>query len=190
MLRINRLVIVVILAIGLMATAGFASATITFKVDKVQTNGIYHGVPKLISGEDSRYGYEYTLLPDGTYTVTGTVTNNGVNKTWVGVDVGFKYNTVGKAVWKDFYVPAASGGKPGTASFSFTWPANSSDEVLVWVTNWDEGPIFEPYDLSNVDYVDAPEYAHTVDLGPMSDMVTVYSNETFMFGNSTLYSFV
>lgn len=179
-----------IFAIGLVLMAGAASATVTFKVDQVQTNGVYHGIPKQVYGEYYHYMYEYTLVPDGTYTVTGSVSNTGSNKTWVGVDVGFVYNTIGQAVWKDFFVPAASGGKPGVARFSLTWKANSSGEIKVWVTNWDEGPIFKPYDLSGVAYVDAPEMSHTVDQGPMSNLVAVYANETFKFSNSSLYSFI
>jgi hypothetical protein len=49
---------------------------------------------------------------------------------------------------------------------------------------------FVPYDLSGVDYVDAPDLIqHTIDQGPMSNMVISLSNGKFDYGNSTLYSF-
>lgn len=183
--KMNKLLILSISILVLIALAGTASAAVTFKVDKIETIGVYHGIPTLISGDNHQYGYDYEFIPERCI-VYGSVTNDGADQVHVGVDIGF----IPDVYYKDFDVPAANGDNPGVATFAITMPKALGSDIKVWVSNWDEGPTFVPFDLSGVEYVETEEQSHTVDQGPMSDTVTIYTGAAFNFDNSTLYPFV
>ncbi len=183
--KMNKLLIISMSILVLAALAGTASAAVTFKVDKIETIGVYHGIPTLLSGDNYQYGYDYVLIPDYC-TVYGKVYNYGTSQANVGVDIGF----VPDVYYKDFSVPAATGTTPGVATFAITMPKANGNDIKVWVTDWINGPTFAPFNLSGVEYVESEEPNHTVDQGPMSDTVTIYTGSSFNFSNSTLYAFV
>ncbi len=171
MMNFNRLAIVAILAVALVAICSVANAapvssTATVTVDKVHINGHYVGVPTLLGNVPGYYGYTYTLVPDGTYTVFGHIKNDDPNNTtsaWVGA--GTKAH---EEVSQWFSIP-----KGGKVSFQFTCAAASKDDFTVGYDN----PGFHFYDLSGVDFVDTPDSTtHTVNQGPMSDAVAIYAN--------------
>jgi hypothetical protein len=178
------------MAIALIALAGTAYAIpspVTVKIDKVQVNGVYQGVPTPESGGNG-IGYEYVLTPDGTYTVFGTMTNRGNDPVKVRIGGGTTYAP------EDIQYIDVPGS--GTASFTLNfWAANNDDvHVGYWVVIGEEDEHDLDWimlDMSNTDFVNMPDNkVHTVDEGPMSDLFVVFANGAFDFGSSVLYSFV
>jgi hypothetical protein len=166
MVKINKFVMVAVLSLVLVAICGVASAA-TVKVDKVQVNGNYVGVPTLLDNVPGYYGYTYTLVPDGTYTVFGTITNDDkINDTFVWIGAGTKAFC---EVADSFIIPAG-----GKKTFEFTFGAANDSDVTVGYSNGYSPIIY--YDLSGIDFVDAPQSPHTVDQGPMSNAVAIYAN--------------
>ncbi len=182
MVKLNKFIILSISALAIIAFAGVASAS-GVNIDKIQANGNYVGNPVLLSGDSQFYGYNYTFVPDGTYTVFGTLTNDGYSAP-LSMDV-----TVDSLLANDYQdmtvtAPASWGITKGTSQFSITLRAASFDDVYVYVND-------DLVDTSGVDRVNsADNMAHTVDQGPMSNLVAILLNGTFNFGNSPLYSFL
>lgn len=108
MVKINILIMVSIALIALVAVSGMASAKLTLTVNSIQANGHYIGVPTIINGETYTYGYNYTFIPDGTYTVSGTLFNDADTVTHAGILI-LSGSNVGTS-WLSLYVPAAAGG--------------------------------------------------------------------------------
>lgn len=208
MVNVNRLIMAAVFAITLVAICNVASAASTVSVDKVQINGNYIGVPKVLNSEFPQVGYSYDFFPDGTYTIFGTITNGDAkNPTIVTAEFGdVEHNAAN--VSATYNVPA-----DGKVSFELTLAASSSDDLGLITT---ENAVASYKALNSDDFVNAPESQHTIDYGPMSNMVVIYtngkieSNSSLMFGlnqtssdlnayysngkfdfkNSPLYSFI
>lgn len=180
MINKNRLIIIAVLSIALVAACSVANAAITVRVDKVQVNGNYIGIPELLNSEYPQYGYSYEFTPDGTYTVFGTITNDDADndvEVWVGAGTKAMCE-----VSDTFTVPA-----DGKKSFTFTFAAASEDDVTVGYEVGEEKTHF--LDLSNVEFVDEEDTTtHTIDYGPMSDTVAIYSNGVLTYSGSPQYS--
>ena len=219
MVKMNRLLMVAIIAIALVALTGLASAKpvpvggplpgLTVTADTVQTNGRYIGTPVLLQDEIYHWGYNYTLVPDGSYTVFGTITNELNYSMVVHIVIGgksyFESDSVHDmgmppAISIDVNVPAA-GSKPATVGYSVTLPAgyvsSSNDISGEYFTNGNANLLSVtssgyryngPVDFSNVDYVDAPQQAHTLNYGPMSDMVVIFNNGVLKTNATVMYS--
>lgn len=217
MVLMNKLLMVMVFSVAVIALTGAASAAgiglptvtpmpgLTVTADTVQTNGHYIGVPKLISGETYTYGYNYTLVPDGTYTVTGTVKNNNdkdvivevilFNKTLLGEDSMAAASSI---PWAIFNVSAKS-----KASYSITldqhflpFQVNSSHDIgglyeSAYLADFDaeEPELYFGYvDFGNANYVDAPQSSHTWDEGPMSGMSVLLNNGALKSNATVIYS--
>jgi hypothetical protein len=187
MTKINKILILAVSAIVLVALAGVASAEVTFKVDQIQRNGHYIGTPTLLSGDFHKYGYTYTFVFDGKYTISGYATNTNATPVDVWVDANsYSYGGPGHYQYVPFTIPAA-GKNPGRADFSvtITSPDNNFDSwagqvgVAGHVVN----------DLSGIDIVDVEDTTqHTIDQGPMSDATAIFSNGKITYKGSPLYS--
>jgi hypothetical protein len=217
MVKMNRFLMVSIIAIVLIALAGSAYALpiigdnplpgLTVTANTVQTNGNYIGIQTLINSKTyDIYGYNYTFVPDGSYTVTGTITND------LNTSQDVEILLINKSAFSgEIFNPivsyvnvSAAGSNPGTASFSMTLPSgfvNSTSDIGGYYVVEIGGPgyiltvaIVRPIysgivDFSNANYINTPEWIHTVNEGPMSNMTLNYSNGAFNFGNSPLYAF-
>ncbi len=200
MVKINHLLIAAIIPIALIVLVGTASAKpipVTVTVDTIQTNGYYLGVPTLVSGETYQYGFVYTFVPDGSYTVLGTITNNDLDSAYdVTVDIS---NTGSHALMGESIVtvPAASTDSNGNfkhsnAMYSITVTANSVNDIFVGygsfsgnVELWEAAA-----DTSGTSYINEGDtITHTVNEGPMSDMNIIFANGKFDFKGSPLYTF-
>jgi hypothetical protein len=172
MVKTQKLLIVAILAIAFIAMAGMANARpadISVKLDKIQVNGAYIGLPTLLSSEAPIYGFQYTLVPDGTYTVFGTITNYENESIDVTVTGGMRPLSLGAwhgTTTQVVHVPAS-----GTAGFTLTFWAPSRDDIRVDCIGY--GRI----STAGVEFVDMPDNTeHTVNQGPMSDAVAIFTN--------------
>ncbi len=178
MVKANRLIIIAALSIALLAMAGVASAAITVTVNTVQSNGYYLGYPTLISSESSIFGYNYTFIPDGTYTVWGTVANDGAAPVSVWVGAGTKANSETSGMYD---VPAS-----GSSSFSYTFRAASESDVTVGYQYGIYGVMFVP--LDHADWVNAADaMTHTVDQGPMSNATAIFSNGHMTYDGAPIF---
>ncbi len=211
MVKINIFSIIAIMAIALVAMTGTAYATIpimatadglTVQVDTIQTNGVYHGTPIMNSILTGQTTYEYKLVTDGTYTVSGTVINDNQTLTY---DVKIKaspYKEEKQKMPAGIVISAKNPYRPqftqvtarnGTrAQFSITLAAPSDNDIFVYAHAFAiDSEMGYPVivDMGNVDHITAAETTHTVNQGPMSNGVALYVNGKFNFGNSTLYSF-
>ncbi len=185
MAKMNLIFVVAISIVALVALAGMASAY-SVNVDRLQRNGYYVGTPTLISGGTEQYGYTYTFTPDGTYTLFGTATNDGSTPLTVFVDLSDGMQSVDL---KELTVPAAVNNQSGTTTFTLT--AKTPWFFKYWTTPADQDDHITLDVLHHYDIVDQGDsVTHTVDQGPMSNLVAILLNGKFNFGNSTLYSFV
>ncbi len=179
MVKVNRLIIIAALSIVLLAMAGAASASVTFKVDQIQRNGYYTGVPTLLSGGSEQFGYTYTFVPDGSYTVFGTVTNDANADVHVGVGIQ-PLGDLDEYSWLSFYVPA--NGK-SSWTYKLTAPNTQFQSIVgVWlVSGW-------PLDFTGVDVVDGADTTiHTVDEGPMSNATAIFSNGHMTYDGAPIF---
>jgi hypothetical protein len=186
MTKINKILILAVSVIALVALAGVASAAVTYKVESITRNGYYIGVPTLIAGDFNQYGYTYTFVFDGTYTISGYATNDGPVPVDVWVDA-FSYSSSDWNIDK-FTVPAADSFKPGKASFSVKIRSPDSNFDSYAGLAGDPG---NKISYEGVDIVDAVDnQAHTVDQGPMSDATAIFVNGKVTYKGSPLYSVV
>lgn len=174
MVNLNKLLIVAMTAIALVAIAGMANAA-TVTADKVQINGAYISFPKTVISEFGIQGFEYTLVPDGTFTVIGTITNDDDTQASVRVSGGPSHLDDHVVT-----VPASS-----SSSFSVTFPAASHAEVCAFYWNV-EG--WTPIGLTGVEFVDMPDNTeHTVNQGPMSDAVAIFTNGVMYYSGKPAF---
>jgi hypothetical protein len=168
------------------AVAGVASAEVTYTIDNIQANGDYIGTPKINSTNYPQCDYEYIFYPDGTYTIFGTITNDGDTSSELYVDF------YSEAHWAEygwdrqiFNLPANS-----KIDYTMTAKAESVDDLAIWFFNNERSVDDNVVDLSGVDFSNVPDLKqHTIDQGPMSDLVVVLANGVFDFGSSITYSF-
>ena len=183
-----------IVSIVLSTVGGIAYAKVTVTVDHVQRNGNYIGVPTLIPGEYPRCGYNYSFVPDGTYTVFGSITSDDANNStpvWLlatkyRMNGGTKLITLIKSGWVT--VPAN-----GKSDFSLTWATkNESDNALCYnypALNTTHTVTVIPINLDPSIFVDQPDQiTHTLDQGPMSDGVAIFSNGKWNFTCLPIYT--
>jgi hypothetical protein len=163
----------------------------------------------LLSGDTKQYGYSYDFSPDGNFTVFGTITNAD-NASDYDVAVWFygsmadgtvflaSHTTVNVPAATDMFYAVGSDGKgrqygwtrPGTATFSLT-VQSFSDRLWVYWGRQNEDEKLRNIDISGIEIVDQDDLTgHTVDQGPMSDTVALYSNGKYNFGNWSLYGWV
>jgi hypothetical protein len=205
MVNFNRLAIMAVMAVSLVALCGAASADtapdITVSIDHVQINGHYDGSMTLLNNVPGYYGYEYDMfVPDGTYTVFGTITNNEdeAYDIWVG-DTANRYTLKKNSELDVQYTYAAAtpyitvnGGLVGSKkTHSFTIPADCDvvNEDDTTVHTWDQGP------MSNMAVIFSNGFTNSempiLFSANQSDINQVYpSSGHFNFGNSSLYSFL
>ena len=178
----RKILITVILTVALVAVAAAAASAltvpdkVTVKADYVITDGHYVGTTVLMPGEIYHYGYNYTeFVPDGAYSVTGTIKNDGDDPVSVYVVVG-QVGPVADGTYLvpahgqvgfNLYMPAPYMGKPQG------FPYDPTKIIGFWDTANDGGPI----DWSSRDYKNADDtMSHTIDEGPMSNAVAIYQN--------------
>jgi hypothetical protein len=167
---VKTVLILFILSVAVLVLSGSAAATIyvpsfpvTVTVNTVQTNGVYTGQPVLLNSWSQEYGYNYTLAPDGTYTLIGTITNTGTQSYYVNLR-----GQVGQLATTTINVPANS-----TVAFQFTVSAASASMAHV-VATIGESPIMVSY--SGAQYTSAPDTtSHTYNEGAMSDQVMLFN---------------
>lgn len=181
MVKINILLMVAIALIAFVAVAGVASAKVTVTVNTIQANGNYIGVQTQVPGELYHWGYNYTFVPDGTYTVTGTMSNDQNTPVVVDLEAGTEL----KQEYGEYFTVPAANDDHGVISFSFTIPAAGFDDVVVVWYSSAEGD--HDMDLSDVDKINAPEPTHTVNEGSMSDMVVIFNNGLLNSNTSIVY---
>jgi len=177
LVKINKLLTVAIIAVAFIAMAGAANAKFAadVKIDKVQVNGEYRGIPTLLSSEGPIYGFEYTLVPDGTYTVFGTITNLMDKPLTVTVGGGTDSRMTAS---KTIAVPAY-----GTASFTLTFWAGPREDIVIRTSEKKE------VDLRGVEFVNMPDNTvHTINMGPMSDAVAIFTNGVLNYNGQPAFS--
>jgi hypothetical protein len=183
MANMNRLAIMAVLGVSLIALCGVASAftvtlPVTVTVDTIQINGHYDGSMALLGNVPGYYGYTYNLfIPDGTYTVKGTVKNDDEDNAvdaWVGVVDKSGLLSLGMAkpvVDAEQTLHLKMGGE---GTFELSLAAESIDGITVY---YGVGNFYKEADTSGADIVNQEDLKkHTIDQGPMSNAVAIYSN--------------
>lgn len=182
------------LSLVLLMSSSTACARVTVTVDKVQRNGHYIGVPTLIPGEYPRYGYNYSFVSDGTYTVFGSIASDDANNSTPVWLLASKYMKKGHmemiTLVKSGWVTVPANGR---SDFSLTWATkNESDNALCYnypALNTTHTVKVIPIYLDPSIFVDGPDtMTHTVDLGPMSDAVAVYANGKLAYKGAPIYT--
>jgi hypothetical protein len=184
----NKIVILGILAIALIAFTAAASASsatigdVTLTLDSFTRNGNYMGLPVLEGGDMSRYGYEYTFVPDGTYTLTCHATNDGTAPTIAAVEFYSGNPAYNTWIW-GATVPA--GGRfdytmtmPNTGDMEFRCRLSVGGNTEYLFDYGDDLDITEPEDMTR----------HTIDQGSMSDGVAVYKDGKLAYTGLPQYS--
>ena len=190
MFKMNKILILGILVFALVTLSGAASADsvadghLIWTLDSVTSSGHYYGTPVLLSGDVAKYGYNYTFVPDGMYTVKYHVTNDAL----VPID-GYTYVfsplAAPNSIQQDFTIPAG-----GSANFSLTLPAPDSEHIACEVSNfYDEIGTYLFYYGDPLDIVNQGDSTeHTVDEGPMSNAIVTYLNGKPTYTGSPLYA--
>jgi hypothetical protein len=206
MVKLNILLIMAILPIALVVLSGAASASgtatvqsVTFTVDSIHANGHYIGVPALIPNTTEQYGYNYTFVFDGSYTIFGHATNSANTSIQASVDA-YEYNHSGGAPldweWDSFTIPAATN-SPGEVYFSVSVKSLDMDfDSIGYVGTVDHshpyaGPhafLFGVGDENSIITNEPDTTTHTVAEGPMSNMSIVYTSEEFNSNPGVQYS--
>lgn len=183
MVKVKIILILTIALVALTALSGMASA-FTVNVDHIQRNGYYTGTPVLLKDEIYHYGYNYTFNPDGTYTLFGTITNEDSTPVTVIVQLSDGGASTDLQLIE---VPAATGSKSGSVALELTtktpWffkyytsAADQNDHITLNV-------------LHAYDVTDEPDTTiHTLNQGPMSDAVAIFSNGKITYNGQPAYT--
>lgn len=182
-------IILIALIVAFIAMAGTANAlrNVSVSIDKVQANGHYLGVPTIMRANYTAYGYIYTFfVPDGTYTVFGTITSHLSTPVQVRVGGGANGSLIDVKV---IDVPAKAAGEDYVCvGYTLDFFAGPKENVSTgyWVIVGVDNGNWTIIDLDSGDFVNATDdKPHTFDQGPMSDATAVYVNNALNY-NGTL----
>ncbi len=155
-----------------------------FFFDSIQRNGYYTGIPTLMAGGNYQYGYEYIHPGWHVYHIRphDQRWSDGSNRC-----ICRGYSSDHSGYWTIFTIPAETNGQAGSADFSFVVKPKVDLSEFTFYGGYDDTWLTEmSYGGSIVDIPDTT--MHTINRGPMSNAVAIFSNGKLTYNGLQQYT--